>query len=108
MNGNNLLLTPDSYSGENIGAAGYGVTAIGTNQHTLPSGGIIANPSAYTAGSSSVQSGGKKRFRNKKSMKKRKSCWGGKPSKRKSASKTRKGGAKGGSSKYRGGAKPKV
>jgi hypothetical protein len=99
MSGNNLLLNPDSYSGENIGAAGYGVTAIGTNPHTLPSGGVIANPSAYTAGCSSLQSGGKKRRRNRKSMKKRKSCirWGGKLSTRKSVAKR----SRGGSSKYR-------
>jgi hypothetical protein len=89
MSANNF--TPDSYSGDNIGAAGYGATAIGTHQSMLPTGGVVANPNAYTAGSSSsqIQSGGKKSIR--KSMRKSQSCfkWGGKKSTRRSMKKSK-------------------
>lgn len=108
MSKNNFTLSPDNYSGENIGAAGYGATAIGTHQSTLPTGGVIVNPNAYMAGSSSsqIQAGGKKSMRKskssfkmggkksmRKSMRKSKSCvnWGGKKAKKNNMRKSKRG-----------------
>jgi len=90
MSGSNFESTPDNYSGDNIGAAGYGATAIGTQQSTLPTGGVVANPHAYTAGSSpsTIQSGGKKSMR--RSIRRSQSFvkWGGKKSSRRSIGKS--------------------
>jgi hypothetical protein len=46
------LLTPNEYSGGNIGASGYGVQAYGMNPIASSSvgGGISANPSNYNGG----------------------------------------------------------
>jgi len=65
----NSELSPSSYYHEagNLGAAAYGTAAIGTNQHAMTTGGIMANPDNYKP-----MLGGKKN-RNKrmgKSMKK--------------------------------------
>ena len=39
----------------NIGASGYGVSAIGTNQTVSSSGGINVNPGAYSGGKKSYK-----------------------------------------------------
>jgi hypothetical protein len=46
------LLTPNEYSGENIGASGYAVQAYGMNPiaSSTVGGGISANPSNYNGG----------------------------------------------------------
>jgi len=90
------LLTPATYNGGmgDLGAAGYGYNAIGTNQSVnVNGGGIVANPGNYSAGCLSI-TGGKRRRKKRGGTKRGGTKRGG----------TKRGGTKRGGTK-RGGTK---
>lgn len=57
MGGDLSSISPSSVEPNmnHIGASGYGVSAIGTNQTVSSSGGINANPGAYSGGKKSYK-----------------------------------------------------
>lgn len=56
------MLTPDEYHGGNLGASGYGASAIGSNQSVSSNGGgVLANPNNYGGGCSAMSGGSKRR-----------------------------------------------